>query len=145
MCRVRNQKSSNKSIKWLRFSFLVIVRDIKKSRKVISNLLQDPEAYETKKSTLHSLKLSTTVCWRVLQEASRKGISSRNFQTSLDLNVTPSRVWQILNSSKDFIYKKRIPTLTKMHKKKDERSGCRRRYNGMLRIYQKSSFQMKKS
>ena len=33
------------------FPFLVIARDIKRFRKMISNFLQDPEAYGTKKST----------------------------------------------------------------------------------------------
>ena len=100
---VRNQKSS-KVLSDQVFSFLIIARDIKKSRKVISNILQDPETYGTKKSTGHPLKPSPTVC----QETPRKGISSRNLKTYLNLNVTPRRVWQILNSSKDFIYKKTI-------------------------------------
>ena len=42
------------------FSFLVIARDIKKSRKVISNFLQDLKAYGTKKSTGRPPKLSPT-------------------------------------------------------------------------------------
>ena len=104
------------------FLFSVITRDIKRPIKVISSFLQDPEAYGTKKPTGRPPKLSPTARRRVVQETSRKGISTRNFPTSLDLNVTPRRVRQILNSSKDFVYKKRIttPALMKMHKKRRE-------------------------
>ena len=104
------------------FSFSVIARDIKRSRKVINNFLQDPEAYGTKKSIGRPPKLSLTARQRILQESLRKGISPRNLQTSLDLNVTFRRVRQILNSSKDFVYKKKIitPTQRKIHKKRRE-------------------------
>ena len=102
------EKAQIKALSDKGFSFSVIARDIKRSIKVISNFLQDPEAYGTKKSTGRPPKLSPTTCQRVLREISRKGISSRNLKTSLNLNVTPSRVRQILNSSKDFIYKKTI-------------------------------------
>ena len=102
------------------FSFLIIARDIKRSRKVLSNFLKDPEAYGTKKSTGRPPKLSLITRGRVLREASRKGINPRNLQTSLDVNVMPRGVLQILNSSKYFVYQKRIttPALTKMHKKR---------------------------
>ena len=50
------------------FSF--IARDIKRFRKVISNFLQDPEAYGTKKSTGHQPKQSqppVQECYEKLQ------------------------------------------------------------------------------
>ena len=53
------------------FSFSVIARNIKRYRKVISNFLQDPEVYGTKKSTGCPPKLSPTAHQRVRQEASR--------------------------------------------------------------------------
>ena len=116
------KKTSTKVLSDKGFSFSAIGKDIKRPRNVISNFLQDPEAYGIKKSTGNPPKLSPSVHRRVLTEASRKGINSRNLQTSLDLNVLPRRVRQILNSSKDFVYKKRIttPALTKMHKKRRE-------------------------
>ena len=101
---------------------MVIARDIKRFIKVISNFLQNPEAHGTKKSTERPPKLIPTTRRRVLRESSKKGISSKYLQTSLDLNITLRRVRWILNSSKDFVYKKRItiPTLTKRHKKRRE-------------------------
>ena len=88
------------------FLFSVIVRDIKRSKKVISNFFQDPVTYGIKKSTGCPPKQSPAARWRVLREASRKGINSRNLQGSIDLNVTLKRVRQILNSPKEFVYKK---------------------------------------
>ena len=116
------EKAKMKVSSDIRFSFLIIARDIKRSRKVISNFLEDPEAYETKKSSGLPRKLNPTAHRRVIREGSRKGIRSRNLQTSLDSNVTPWRVRQILNSSKDFVYKKGITTqsLMKIHKKRRE-------------------------
>ena len=89
---------------------------------MIRNFLPDPEDYGTKKSTGTPPNLSPTARRRVLREASSKGISSRNLETSLDLYVTPKRVRQILNFTKGFVYKKRIttPPQTKMHKKRRE-------------------------
>ena len=100
------EKTQIKLISDKGFSFSVISRNIKRSRKVITTLP----------------KLSPTTHRRVLREASRKGMSSRNLKTSFDLNVTPRRVRQILVFSKDFVYKKiTTPPLTKMHEKRREK------------------------
>ena len=76
------EKAQIKVISEKGFSFSVIAKDTKKSRKVISNFLEDPEAYGTKKSTGRSPKRSLTAHRRVLREASMKGIISWNLQTS---------------------------------------------------------------
>ena len=116
------EKSSIKTLNNEEISVSGIARRVKRSRKVISNFLQNTDGYGMKKSPGRPPKLSSTAHRRLLREASKAGKSSKQLQKELELTVTPRRVRQILNNSEHFEYKKRKTShaLTKVHKKKRE-------------------------
>ena len=84
-----------------------IANKLNRSRTVVNNYLQDPEMYGKRKRSGRPPKLSPQGNRRLLREVSVTGKSSEQLRTSLDLNITPRRVRQILHNAKNFVYVKR--------------------------------------
>ena len=96
-----------------------IANELQRSRNIVRRFLSDPAGYGKSTTLGRPCKISKTALRRLLREASKGQLSSKQLQQALELNITPRRVRQILKSAPNLVFQKRkqVPKLTENHKK----------------------------
>ena len=113
-----NEKGRIEAFRKASYSISRIAKELNRSINVISNYLNAPEDYGTKKSPGRKKKLSAKRERLPARRASLGKFSANQLRTELNLTVSKNTVINYLNSSKILKYEKRfkVPVLQEHHK-----------------------------
>ena len=94
-----------------------IAKTISRSRKVISNILRDPNCYVSKKKRGIRRKISELAKRRLLRAASNQITSASRLKSSMELNISVRQVQQVLQVAPHLWYRKMraVPRMTERH------------------------------